>query len=183
MSEQYTTDAPSTSTRYAIAIHGWLRRVHETLASPISKFAPSITSWNRISACIADSGTGKYGERCCAENTASRCMSRWRAKISTSFPSRYIGAKNGRPWTWSQWVWLIRIDALPLPSPNASSIRDFPRRRSPVPASMMIGDPPRGLTSTHEVFPPYRLVVRPGTGIDPRTPQNLTFIVRRRGQT
>jgi len=48
---------------------------------------------------------------------------------------------------------------------------------------MMIGDPFFGRTSTHEVLPPYRLVDRPGTGIDPRTPQNLTFIVRRRGQT
>jgi len=44
----------------------------------------------------------------------------------------------------------------------------------------MIGEPPRGRTSTHDVLPPYLLVLRPGTGIEPRTPQNLTFIVVRR---
>jgi hypothetical protein len=41
---------------------------------------------------------------------------------------------------------------------------------------MMIGKAPFGRTSTHEVFPPYLAVARPGTGIDPRTPQNLTFM-------
>jgi hypothetical protein len=81
-----------------------------------------------------------------------------------------------QPRTWSQWVWLMRIEAVPLPSPNAPSMRDFPSRRRPVPASMMIGSPPRGRTSTQDVFPPYRLVARPGTGMEPRTPQNLTFI-------
>src|SRR3954469_7898770 len=71
----------------------------------------------------------------------------------------------------------MRIEASPRPSPNASSISALPSRRRPVPASMMIGAAPRGRTSTHDVLPPYRLVVRPGTGIEPRTPQNLTFIV------
>src|SRR3954471_11411799 len=70
----------------------------------------------------------------------------------------------------------MRIEASPRPSPNASSISALPSRRRPVPASMMIGGSPRGRTSTHDVLPPYRLVVRPGTGIEPRTPQNLTFI-------
>src|SRR5262249_55967590 len=41
---------------------------------------------------------------------------------------------------------------------------------------MMMGCSPLGRTSTHDVFPPYRLVDRPGTGMEPRTPQNLTFI-------
>src|SRR6185436_13111314 len=135
-----------------------------------------------MSARIADSGTGKYGAPCCCENTASRWVSRRRAKISIWFPARYSGEKNGSPCTWSQWVWLIRIAARPRPSPHASSISALPSRRSPVPASMMIGGAPRGRTSTHDVLPPYRLVVRPGTGIEPRTPQNLTFIgwMRRR---
>jgi hypothetical protein len=52
----------------------------------------------------------------------------------------------------------IRIVVEPLPSPKASSINDLPRRRRPVPASMMIGEAFLGLTSTHEVFPPYLLV-------------------------
>ena len=43
---------------------------------------------------------------------------------------------------------------VPLPSPNRSSISALPRRRMPVPASMMIGQAPRGRTSTHDVFPP-----------------------------
>src|SRR5215471_16594892 len=70
----------------------------------------------------------------------------------------------------------MRIDALPLPSPKASSINDLPSFRMPVPASMMIGGSPRGRISTHDVLPPYLLVARPGAGIEPRTPQNLTFI-------
>jgi hypothetical protein len=28
----------------------------------------------------------------------------------------------------------------------------------------------------HDVLPPYRVVARPGTGIEPRTLQNLTFV-------
>src|SRR6266487_2622274 len=35
---------------------------------------------------------------------------------------------------------------------------------------------PAARTSTQEVLPPYRIVVGPGVGIDPRTPQNLTRV-------
>src|SRR6187402_1840871 len=72
----------------------------------------------------------------------------------------------------------MRTDARPRPSPNASSMSDLPSRRSPVPASMMIGNSPRGRISTHDVLPPYRHVACPGTGIEPRTPQNRTFMRR-----
>ena len=47
-----------------------------------------IPTAKKVSACIADSGTGKYGAPCCWENTASRCVSRWRAKIWIRLPAR-----------------------------------------------------------------------------------------------
>ena len=61
------------------------------------------------------------------------------------------------------------MDALFLDSDASCS----PRRRIPVPASKMILQSP-ALTSTQEVFPPYRTVEGPGLGIEPRVPQHRT---------
>src|SRR3954471_15068391 len=51
----------------------------------------------------------------------------------------------------------------------------------PVPASTTTRVPDSERTSTHEVLPPYRSVFRPGTGREPRTPQNFTRIGRPKG--
>src|SRR5215813_13555126 len=76
----------------------------------------------------------------------------------------------------SQWAGLVRRCAEPRPSPKSLCIISLPRRRMPVPASMMIRGPDLGRTSTHDVLPPYRFVWAPGTGNDPRTPQKRIFI-------
>src|SRR2546427_725214 len=47
----------------------------------------------------------------------------------------------------------------------------------PVPASRITTSWPPS-TWMHEVFPPYLAVPTPGTGMEPRTPQNLTFMRR-----
>src|SRR5437867_3919601 len=56
-------------------------------------------------------------------------------------------------------------------APNSLS-RAMPSERMPVPASNTIISL-SARTSTQEVLPPYRMVPGPGTGIDPRTPQNF----------
>src|SRR5882724_10884740 len=84
------------------------------------------------------------------------------------------GAKNGRPWIWSQCVWEMRMLASIGREPN-SFVKSAPRLRIPVPASRIrISLPAR--TSIHEVLPPYRAVVGPGEGVEPRTPRNRIFI-------
>src|SRR5690349_11561163 len=50
----------------------------------------------------------------------------------------------------------------------------LPSARTPEPRSKISSSPPQR-TSTQGVFPPYRLVVAPGAGMDPRTPQNFTW--------
>src|ERR1700690_1866933 len=79
---------------------------------------------------------------------------------------------------WSQWVWLMRMWAAPLPDSNSLRINSLPRRRMPVPASMMMRVPAAELTSTHEVLPPYRSVRGPGMGKEPLTPQNRILMFR-----
>ncbi|KJR42630.1 hypothetical protein MCHI_001471 [Candidatus Magnetoovum chiemensis] len=46
----------------------------------------------------------------------------------------------------------------------------------PVPASKIIRTPLSAVTSIHVVLPPYLIVLGPGDGIEPRTPQNFIFI-------
>src|SRR4051812_34431949 len=60
--------------------------------------------------------------------------------------------------------------------PCASCRRLLPRSRAPVPQSRIRSVPASVRTSTHEVFPPYRMTVGLGTGIEPRTPQNFRRI-------
>ena len=47
----------------------------------------------------------------------------------------------------------------------------------PEPASRMINWPSTR-SSTQEVLPPKKTVLGPGVGMDPRTPQNFTFVAR-----
>lgn len=47
----------------------------------------------------------------------------------------------------------------------------------PVPASKMSCCPP-AMTSRHDVLPPYTTVSGPGLGIEPRVPQQRTFMLR-----
>ena len=53
-----------------------------------------------------------------------------------------------------------------------------PRRRIPVPASSTSSAWLRPLTSTQEVFPPYRTVSGPALGSDPLVPQRVILIAR-----
>src|SRR6266851_10091030 len=59
-------------------------------------------------------------------------------------------------------------------APFARAISDRPSSRRPVPASRIMSHPLVVRTSTHGVLPPYRTVVGPGLGIEPRVPQNCT---------
>src|SRR3954471_21487195 len=67
--------------------------------------------------------------------------------------------------------------AMPCPFELATSER--PSSRMPVPASRMTSQSVAVRTSTHGVLPPYRTVVGPGDGIDPRVPQNRNRNVMR----
>jgi hypothetical protein len=82
------------------------------------------------------------------------------------------GGKKGKPEMWSQWVWLRKMWA----TTGCSAISDRPSSRMPVPASMMKRSPSRVRTSTQEQLPPYRIVLGPGEGIEPRVPQKRIFI-------
>src|SRR5262247_3401351 len=66
---------------------------------------------------------------------------------------------------------------MPWPFDDATSER--PSSRMPVPASRMTSQSVSVRTSTHGVLPPYRTVVGPGDGIDPRVPQNRNRNVMR----
>src|SRR5215207_10690915 len=59
-------------------------------------------------------------------------------------------------------------------APLPRSRRERPSSRMPVPASRMMSQPSAVLSSTHGVFPPYRTVVGPGVGIEPRVPQKVS---------
>src|SRR5215813_2585184 len=69
--------------------------------------------------------------------------------------------------------------AMPCPLEEATSER--PSSRMPVPASRMTSQSVSVRTSTQGVLPPYRTVVGPGDGIDPRVPQNRNRNVMRQG--
>ena len=92
----------------------------------------------------------------------------------TRASSRSAGGKNGRPCTWSQCRWVSRI----VPTNGC-----WPRRTtrvsasSPVPASSSsVGDAVAGARSRRDdVCPPTRSYSGPDTGVDPRTPWNVTL--------
>src|SRR5438045_2267586 len=62
--------------------------------------------------------------------------------------------------------------AIGSPFPRATRVR--PNSRIPVPASRMMSQPSLVRSSTHGVFPPYRTVVGPGVGMEPRVPQKVS---------
>src|SRR5262245_436701 len=66
-----------------------------------------------------------------------------------------------------------------MPSPLEEAISERPSSRMPVPASRMTSQSVSVRTSTHGILPPYRTVVGPGDGIDPRVPQNRNRNVMR----
>jgi hypothetical protein len=74
-------------------------------------------------------------------------------------------------------------DAIPIvrlkPSPNFSAHVEafWPNPWAPVPQSRTISVPSSPRTSTHDVLPPWRSVVRPGLAKEPRVPQNRIFIL------
>src|SRR2546429_352532 len=86
------------------------------------------------------------------------------------FRGSNAGAKKGKPWMWSQCVWLKRM--LALTGATGGAMSASPSGRAPVPQSKMKMCPSAVRTSTHEVLPPKRTVCEPGVGIDPRVPQN-----------
>src|SRR5215475_5883618 len=95
-------------------------------------------------------------------------MSHW-------LPGSKRGRKNGRPWMWSQWVWLIRM--CPRTGRSFAASSASPKSCAPVPQSRMTSVPSSARASTHAVLPPYRSVVGPGLASEPRVPQNRICIV------
>src|SRR5262245_14877042 len=53
----------------------------------------------------------------------------------------------------------------------------WPNPWAPVPQSRTISAPSSPRTSTHDVLPPWRSVIRPGLAKDPRVPQNRISIL------
>src|SRR4029077_9166105 len=59
----------------------------------------------------------------------------------------------------------------------------WPNPWAPLPQSRTISVPSSPRTSTHDVLPPWRSVIRPGLAKDPRVPQNrISILVPSRGQ-
>src|SRR5574340_525136 len=94
--------------------------------------------------------------------------------MTNSLPGTNRGAKKGKPWMWSQWVWPSKMVA--RMGLGAWAMRSTPRGRAPVPQSKMKRWPAAVMASTQEVFPPKRRVFVPGVAIEPRVPQNRTRI-------
>src|SRR5499427_3686509 len=94
--------------------------------------------------------------------------------MSHVLPGTNSGAKKGNPWIWSQCVWVImRCPSQRGPADNSA----WPNPWAPVPQSRTISAPSSPRTSTHDVLPPWRSVIRPGLAKDPRVPQNRTSIL------
>src|SRR5262245_12596614 len=94
--------------------------------------------------------------------------------MSHVLPDTNSGAKKGNPWIWSQCVWVImRCPSQRGPADNSA----WPNPWAPVPQSRTISVPSSPRTSTHDVLPPWRSVIRPGLAKDPRVPQNRTSIL------
>src|SRR6516165_8980808 len=94
--------------------------------------------------------------------------------MSHLLPGTNSGAKKGSPWIWSQCVWVImRCPSQRGPADNSA----WPNPWAPVPQSRTISAPSSPRTSTHDVLPPWRSVIRPGLAKDPRVPQNRTSIL------
>src|SRR5213082_275844 len=53
----------------------------------------------------------------------------------------------------------------------------WPNPWAPVPQSRTISVPSSPRTSTHDVLPPWRSVIRPGLAKDPRVPQNRISVL------
>src|SRR6478672_2333877 len=74
---------------------------------------------------------------------------------------------------WSQWAWVRKMSPAIGP-PSTRSRRARPSSRMPVPASRMISQSSSVRSSTQGVFPPYRTVLGPGLGMEPRVPQKVS---------
>src|SRR5208282_6009657 len=62
--------------------------------------------------------------------------------------------------------------------PANSFINDFPSILRPLPQSAMSREPLSERNSRQGVFPPYRRFSGCGVGVEPRTPQNLSRIMK-----
>src|SRR4029078_7233317 len=94
-------------------------------------------------------------------------------QIVNRFPFLKSGPKKGMPWMWSQWAWVRKMSPA-IGWPSRRSRRARPSSRIPVPASRMISQPSSVRSSTQGVFPPYRTVLGPGLGMEPRVPQKVS---------
>ena len=82
---------------------------------------------------------GKNGLSIWLDNVASSPLrAPSNARMRTWLRGLYAGTKKGNPWMWSQWVCEMSRWAVPRPWPYSAFIISLPRRRIPVPASMMI---------------------------------------------
>src|SRR5260370_11390328 len=61
-------------------------------------------------------------------------------------------------------------------APAGFVFRVMPKSRMPVPASKMKRSSLGRRISRHDVFPPYPRFCARGVGVEPRTPQNRSFI-------
>src|SRR4051812_30288738 len=125
-------------------------------------------------ACSSSNETGKTTGDIWSRTTRSMLVwSDFDPQIVNRFPFRKSGAKKGMPWMWSQCAWVRKMSpAMGSLSCRSRSVR--PSSRIPVPASRMMSQPSSVRSSTQGVFPPYRTVLGPGLGMDPRVPQKVS---------
>ena len=103
-------------------------------------------------AASSPSGTGKYVRCIWPPRISASVRPIWRgAYTSHSLPGTNSGAKNGKPWMWSQWVWVI--SRCPRIGPGLAVTICWPSSWAPVPQSSTISVP-SARTSTQEVLPP-----------------------------
>src|SRR5512143_180905 len=158
--------------RYAVAPFGWLRgAVRARTPGPRSSVSPARKSLKVSRAFMTSRGTGNMGS-CMWPAIASRmppCSARCPANTWNAWSGSKAGVKKGKPFTWSQCVWLKRMSASLTPS----RCRILPSARTPVPASRM-RIRPATRTSTQLVLPPKPTYAGEGQAMLPRTPQNRT---------
>ena len=122
-----------------------------TTTSSISN-RPSTRSWYSIVASKSSSWTGKYVYCICPASALSIDESRPRGPYTCQvLPAWNSGAKNGRPWMWSQCVWPMRRWPFTGP-PSRSNV--WPSSWIPVPPSSTSSVPASVRTDTHDVLPP-----------------------------
>src|SRR5436190_20713369 len=149
---------------------GWTTRSARSNA-PSSLHSVRGTSWKLTRAGTWPRSTGKSGgEKQRPTRSRRLCVGDGGPQTSSVTSSSHSGAKKRSPSRWSRCRCVRSRRMWRVPRFVSSS----PRPLIPVPASRTRTLPSSSATSTHDVLPPYRTVLGPGVGTEPRQPQIVT---------